>query len=299
VQAKQVENGTKSKAAALSVGFNVVSTLLKIVGAVLTHSVSLTSEAIHSAADVVASALAYFSVRAASVPADEDHPYGHGKIESLAGFAESIFLLLTMALVANESILRLMHGGEIHKIEVGVWILTATSTASLVVGLYVSSVGRKSRSLALQSNGQHLLVDAITSAGVLVALLIAKITNWQQADSILALFLAIWIGFNAVKISQKAYQQLIDRALPDDEIALVRKLLEGNTQIRSFHRLRTRLAGAVRQIDVHIVVPADWSVVEGHRVADSVEHEIKRALPPADVVVHVDPYDDEAIDLEE
>jgi cation diffusion facilitator family transporter len=292
----KVQNRSNAQAASLSVAFNVVSTLLKIAGAVLTRSVSLTSEAIHSAADVAASLIALFSVRAASAPPDDEHPYGHGKIESLAGFAESIFLLLTMAFIINEAVLRLLRGGEMRQIEVGVWIMAASAIASLATGLYVSRIGKSSRSLALQSNGQHLLVDSITSAGVLVALVIAKITGWQQADSIVAIILAVWIGVNAVRLSLKAYQQLIDRALPDDEIAVARTLLEQHKEILSFHRLRTRLSGAVRHIDVHIVIPQDWTVFEGHRVADSVEQEIKRALNPAEVVVHVDPFDDEAID---
>ena len=289
---KPTQASTKSKAAVLSVAYNVVSTLLKVVGAILTHSVSLTSEAVHSAADVVASLLAYFSVKAAAVPADDDHPYGHGKIESLAGFAESIFLLLTMIFIGNESIHRLVKPVGVEKIDVGLGIMLLSAVTSLAIGLHVQKTGRKTRSLALQSNGQHLLVDCVTSVGVLTALLITRLTGWQSADPILALVLALWIGVNAIRLCHKAYQQLIDQRLPIEEIAELRAHLDANPEIISYHRLRTRLSGSTRHIDVHIVVPNDWSVVEAHRVADAIEKSVAQTFPPAEVVVHVDPFDE-------
>lgn len=290
---KSNRRSAKSSAAILSVGFNLASTILKLVGAAITHSVSLFSEAVHSAADVVASTLAFFSVRAASAPADDEHPFGHGKIESLAGFAEAIFLLLTMAFVVSEAIHRLIHGGEVRRLDTGIWIMAASAVGSLLVGLYVSRQGKLSRSLALQSNGQHLLVDFITCSGVLAALLITRLTAWQNSDAILALLFAAWIGFNSLRLSYNAYQQLIDRRLPDEEIEDIRSILRGNEQIISYHKLRSRLSGAVRHIDFHIVVPNDWSVVQAHRVADDIEKAVKKALDPAEVVVHVDPYDPE------
>lgn len=292
-----VQNREKSRAATVSVAFNATFTALKLFGAALTHSVSLFSEAVHSAADVVASTIAYFSVRAASQPADEEHPYGHGKIESLAGFAESIFLLLTMAFIAKEAIDRLMHGGEVHKLETGVGIMAASALCSLVVGLYVAKCGRDTRSLALQSNGQHLLVDCLTSCGVLIALLVVRTTGWAYADPILALIFAGWIGLNAGRLCLSAYQQLIDRRLPDAEMEALQKLLDECPEILSHHGLRTRLSGHVRHIDVHVVVPSDWSVAEAHRVVDDLENLIDTTFDPAEVVIHVDPYDDSLEDL--
>ncbi len=291
-----IVDASKSRAAAVSVAFNAVSTLFKLVGAILTHSVSLFSEAAHSAADVVASLIAFFSVKAASAPADDEHPFGHGKIESLAGFAESIFLLLTMGFIANEAINRLLMGGEVHHLETGVAIMAASAVGSLLVGLYVQKEGNRSRSLALQSNGQHLMVDFITSAGVLVALLIVRYTPWKHADPVLALVFAAWIGFNSVKLCMQAYEQLIDRRLADEEITQLQNLFDGATEIVSYHRLRTRLSGQTRHIDVHIVVPSTWSVVEAHRVADDLENLIRENLHPAEVVIHVDPYDDSGED---
>ena len=290
-------DAVKSRAAVLSVAFNLVSTILKLAAALITHSVSLYSEAIHSAADVVASSIAYFSVRAASVPADDEHPFGHGKIESLAGFAESIFLLITMGVIANEAIKRLIHGGDVHRLDVGLVVMGLSSVGSLLAGLYVKRAGKETRSLALQSNGQHLLVDCITSTGVLSALIIVRYTPWQNADPVLALVFSAWIGFNSLRLCYQAYQQLIDRRLTDEEIQQIRGILVANGKILSYHRLRTRLSGQTRHIDVHIVVPSEWSVVEAHKVADDLEKQISTDLHPAEVVIHVDPYDDSLEDL--
>jgi ferrous-iron efflux pump FieF len=132
----------------------------------------------------------------------------------------------------------------------------------------------------------------VTCTGVLAALLITKLTGWQQADAVLALVLALWIGINSVKIAYHAFQQLIDRALPEEELVIIRGIIDRTEGVLSYHKLRTRLAGSLRQVDVHIVVPAEITVVEGHRIADSLEKEVMTALHPTEMVVHVDPFDE-------
>src|SRR5687768_12696249 len=175
----------KSKAATASLIFNLASTVAKIVAAVLSGSVSLFSEAIHSATDVVSSTIALLGVRAAAVPPDEEHPYGHGKIESLAGFGESILLFLIVIYVVIESIQRLVIGSEIRSVDVGLAVMLISTLGSLVVSRYVLSVAKRTRSLALYSNGQHLVADFWTSVGVLIALALTRFAGWQQADAVI------------------------------------------------------------------------------------------------------------------
>ena len=282
----------KSRAAAASLAFNLLSTVLKLVAAILTGSVALLSEAVHSLTDVIASTIAFFSVKAAAAPPDEEHQYGHGKIESLAGFGESVLLLVIVVYIGYQSMDHLMHGSKIQQLDLGIAVMGASAIGAMLVGRYVSGIGKASKSLALQSNGQHLYVDAITSAGVLAALIITAVTGWEQADAVVALVLAAWIGFNAFGLSRKAFDQLIDRRLPDEEVEVIRKLVANHPEILNCHRLRTRLSGVDRYIDMHIVVPNQLTVVEAHELADRLEHQIAAELAPATVVIHVDPYDE-------
>jgi cation diffusion facilitator family transporter len=281
----------KQRAATLSLAFNICSALLKVVGAVLTGSVSLLSEAMHSTTDVLSSFMALLSVRAASVPPDEEHPYGHGKIENLTAFGEAILLLGVVVYVLIEAIHRLIVGGLVEQLDVALAIMAVSTLGSLFTGIYVRKVARESRSMALEGNSQHLFVDFWTSLGVLVALLITRVTGWNQADSVLAILLAAFLGNEARKMAHETFHQIIDHKLPDEEIAQIRAILDAEQGLMNYHRLRSRLSGAVRYIDFHIVVPREWSVVQAHDLADRLEKTIQTELAPAVAVVHVDPFD--------
>jgi cation diffusion facilitator family transporter len=166
-----------------------------------------------------------------------------------------------------------------------------SAVTSFLVSRHVHTIAVQSRSLALQSNSQHLLVDCVTSVGVLVALLVAKFTGWTQADPIFAIGLAGWMAFGAWRLSKQAFDQLVDRSLTDEDIKTIHEVVERHPGILSFHRLRTRLSGNMRNIDFHIVVPEEWSVTQAHDVADALEKRIAERLSPAAVVIHVDPFD--------
>lgn len=288
---RAVETRLKKRAAGISVAYNVTLTLLKLAAAVLTGSVSLLSEAIHSATDIVASGIALVSVRAASLPPDEDHPYGHGKIESLAGFGESILLLMIVFYVVFESVQRLIKGSAVQNLDIGVWIMALSAISSFFVARHVKGISLRTGSLALASNSQHLMVDCVTSIGVLVALLVTKMTGWEKADPIFALILAVWMAVGAWRLAKQAFDQLVDRALTEEEIDQIRSLVDSHEGILGHHRLRSRLSGDTRYVDMHIVVPDQWSVVQAHDVADALEKRICDAMAPAVVVIHVDPFD--------
>lgn len=286
-----LEARLKFRAAAVSLAYNIILTLLKLAAAVLSGSVSLLSEATHSATDIVASGIAYVSVRAASAPPDEEHPYGHGKIESLAGFGESILLLLIVAYIVFESVQRLIRPSEVQNLELGIWVMVFSTVTSFGVSRYVKRIGDRSSSLALLSNSQHLMMDCVTSLGVLVALLATRLTGWQQADPIFALGFAAWMAIGAWKLARKAFDQLVDRRLEEHEIERIKTFIEARPGLLGYHRLRTRLSGDTRLIDMHIVVPNEWSLKQAHDAADALEKELARDFAPATVFIHVDPYD--------
>lgn len=280
----------KRQAAGASLAFNILSTLVKAIAAALTGSVGLLSEAIHSFSDVFSSGIALASIGAAAQPPDEEHPFGHGKIESLAGFGESIILFATVAYVVYEAIHRLLEPQTVQSLDLGLAVMGASAAGSLIVGIYVRRVAHSSHSLALQSNSQHLFVDALTSFGVLVGLGIVRLSGWGFADSIVALGLAVWMTLGAWKLSRIAFHDLIDVRLPEEEIGHICEILESTPSLLGYHRLRTRRSGHVRFVDLHVVVPREWSVVEAHDLADELEKRIAQELAPANVVIHVDPF---------
>jgi len=281
----------KRQASLVSLAANTCLTLLKIVAAILTGSMSLISESIHSATDVAVSLVTFLSIRAASVPPDEEHPYGHGKIESLAGFGESIFLMFMVVYIVNESIGRLLHGAGVQHLELGIWIMGFSALTSLLVGPYIRRIAIKTESMALKSNGRHQIIDFVTSSGVLLALAVTKFTGWRHADAWFAILLGLWIAYSALQMGKEAVQQLIDRRVSDDEIDRIHQTLRAEPDLISYHRLRTRHSGHVHYIDVHVVVPNEWSVIQAHALADRLEKAMEEALRPAQAVVHVDPYD--------
>jgi len=281
----------KRRAAALSIGFNILQTLLKIGAAILTRSVSVFSEAAHSGIDVLASLMAYVGVHVSSAPPDEDHPYGHGKVESLTGFGESILLFCTVIYICYTAVSRLFHKPPIENISLGLAVMAFSAAGCLAISRYMLSVAKRTHSIALKSNGQHLTADFVTSVGVLVSLGLTHLTGLLWIDSLMAILIAAWMAHGAWHLMKEAFDHLIDRRLPLEELDQIEAILHSHPDVLGHHRLRTRLSGNMRYIDMHIVVPNEWSVVQAHSVADELEKEISHKLVPAQVVIHVDPFD--------
>ncbi len=282
----------KRTAAGLSLGLNTLLTALKFVAAILTGSVSLLSEAFHSGTDVAASLVAFLSIQAAAQPPDDEHPYGHGKIESLAAFGEGILLLGVVGLILVQSVMNLAKGKHPERLDLGLVAMGISAVSAFAVGQYLLRTARNTNSIALQSNGRHMMLDFWTSLGVLCAFAIQKFLNFEYADSILGILIGLWLGFGAWRMVREAFEQLIDRRVTDEEIEAIRGILRETPDLISYHRLRSRHSGNVHYVDLHAVVPNTWSVVQAHELADRLEKQISSALEPAHVVIHIDPYDE-------
>ena len=287
----EIDERDKRRASGLSLAFNIFQTLLKIGAAILTHSVSVFSEAAHSSIDVLASLMAFVGVRVGAAPPDEEHPYGHGKVESLAGFGESILLFGTVIYILITAINRLVHKPPIERIDVGVIVMGISAVGCFLVSRYLVAVSKRTKSLALKSNGQHLTADCVTSIGVLAALALSKLSGLLWVDSAMAILIAVWMAVGAWHLAVEAFDHLIDKRLSDEELDQIETILKDHPEVLGHHRLRTRLSGNMRYIDMHIVVPNEWSVVQAHSVADELEKKIAFELSPAQVVIHVDPFD--------
>ncbi len=287
---RQEEHGRRiRRAAGLSLGYNVLQTAVKLAAALLTGSVAFLTEAFHSGTDLAAAAISFVAVRYALAPPDEEHPYGHGKIDSLAGFAESVLLLGFSVFVAVSSVLRLFRPVALVEAGIGAWLMAGTALGAGLVGLYVGREGRATGSAALRSNAQHLRVDALTAAGVAAGVVLAGRTGAAWIDPLAALLLAGLLGREAARLARRAFGEVVDERIEAGEIAKIEGILTLDADVVGWHRVRTRHSGPEHLVDLHIVVPDEFSVADGHRVADRVEKAVEATLAPARCVVHVDP----------
>ena len=279
-------------AARLSLLYNIVQTGLKLVGAVLTGSVSLLSEGLHSLSDVLSSFISFVSVKASSAPPDDEHPYGHGKIDTLAGLSEATVLFLFAIYTGVISTQKFFKTPEVIKVDIGLYIVLGCTLLGGLTMTYIRKAAKETNSFALQSNVQHLSVDMLTSVGVIVALLVTKFSGWHYADPLFGLLLSIWLCFSSVKMIQRAFDEVIDRHIEPAELETIKIILANEPELISYHKLRTRHSGNWHYVDVHIVVPRDWTVVQGHELADRIEKGIEKELNPAICTIHVDPSEE-------
>jgi cation diffusion facilitator family transporter len=283
----------KSSAAALSIASNTGLILLKIVAGVLTGSVAIITEAVHSAIDLMASLVAYFSIRKAEEPADESHPYGHEKVENLAAALEGVLIVLGAAVIIFEAVRRLGEPPELEHLGVGIAVIAFSVGVNLAVSSYLYLRARVTGSPALEGDAAHLRTDAFTSIGVLVALVLVAITGVQELDAAVALAVAVAIVFTGVRLVTRSSRVLVDEALPEEELRDVAEAIRdyGADEVIGFHKLRARRAGSSRYIDLHVQFRRGTSLERAHQLSHELQRAIRQRVRDADVLIHLEPED--------
>ena len=287
----------KQRAAAVSVWSNLSLTGIKLAAAVVTLSVSILSEALHSGLDLVAAIMAFLAIRKAREPADADHQFGHGKFESMSGLAESLLILVAVVVILWASMGRLISGEtELVQTELGIGVMAISAVVNIFVSRMLFRVARDTDSIALEADAWHLRTDVWTSAGVFVglaAITIATRFGFREAhhlDPVIAIAVGVAIARAALEITRRSWNQLVDRALPASEMERIENLLSDHyPQFAGYHHLRTRQAGSQRYVDVHVVVAGDLPVAEAHTLCDHLESDVRRLIPGAEVMIHVEP----------
>jgi len=303
---ESVHGGVKQRAASVSVMSNLVLTGSKLAAALVTGSVSVLSEALHSGLDLVAAMMAWFAVRRSRQPPDAEHRFGHGKFESLSGLIEGLLIILAVVLIANEAIRKILAGDvKVSVPALGIGVMGLSAVLNTFVSRMLFRVAKRTDSVALEADAWHLSTDVWTSVGVFAGLGVIALSKsslfagtWfsreaGHLDPIVALLVAAVIFRAAWDITRRSWDHLVDRSLPREEIKRIEDLLlEHYPQVAQFHRLRTRKAGSQRQIDLHLVVPGDMSVAEAHQLCDHLEGDLRRLLPGSEVLIHVEPEAD-------
>jgi len=284
---------SKSGAALVSIISNSLLIVLKLAAGVLTGSIAIMTEAIHSGIDLLASVVAFVSVRKADVPADADHPYGHEKAENIAAGAEAMLILLGAAIIVIEAVRRLFVGSEVDHVVVGIVVIGYSLVANLVVSTFLYRRARALESPALEGDAAHLRADALTSLAVLVGLLLIELTGSSSFDSIAALSVAAVIVATGVRLAMRSGRELMDEAPPADELDRIERAIAAARpeQMAGYHKLRARRAGSRRHIDMHVQFRSGTSLEEAHRLAHALRDAITAEISNADVLIHVEPED--------
>ncbi|MFY9489204.1 MAG: cation diffusion facilitator family transporter [Solirubrobacterales bacterium] len=282
----------KTSAAMLSIASNTVLIALKVVAGAITGSIAILTEAVHSAIDLMASIIAYASVRKSGDPPDREHPYGHEKIENLAAVVEGMLILVGAAIIFFEATRRLVDGSEFRLLGVGIGVMAISMVANIIVSTFLARRARETDSQALHADAAHLSADAYTSGGVLVGLILVQVTGWNRLDSIIAMIVACAIVFTAVRILARSSRVLVDETLPDDQLEMVRlAVLAFDTgEILSYHKLRARGGeSGHRYIDLHVQFADGTSLERAHDIAHVLQENISTAVGGADVLIHLEP----------
>jgi cation diffusion facilitator family transporter len=285
-------NRSKKIAAGMSIASNSILMVGKLVIGILINSISVISEAVHSGIDLAAALVAFIAVREAGKPPDQQHPFGHGKAESISGFFEGLLIFLAIVIIVYEAIHKIIRGTEVGELTLGLWIMGISAALNAIVSRRLFQVSRKTESLALEADAVHLSTDVLTSIGVFLGLLLIKLTGFHLLDPIIALCVAVVIGHAAYNIVRRSFHDLMDERLSEKELSTIEKVLnEHSGFFIGYHDLRSRKVGNVRELDLHLVQSRDISLAEAHKVSDHIEEEIARVIPNAHITIHIEPFE--------
>lgn len=278
----------------LSIAAAIATIALKVVAWWLTGSVGLLSDALESVVNLVAAVVALVALTIAAKPADEEHAHGHGKAEYLSSGTEGVLIIVAAVGIILTAAQRLLHPRELERLGAGMAVSIVATAINLVVSLVLLREGRRARSITLEADGQHLLTDVFTTAGVLAGVTVVAITGVHWLDPVIAILVALWIARNGVVIVGRTMEGLLDTAVSRDERSRIEGVLnEYRERGVHWHALRTRIAGSRVFVTLHVLVPGDWSVQQGHDVCEEIEAKIRGLFGTATVLTHLEPVEDE------
>ncbi len=276
----------KVKVAALSVISNSLLIILKVIAGILSGSVSIISEAIHSGMDLLASIIAMYSVRFSSTPADRQHPYGHGKMENISGLVEGILILIAAFLILKEALEKIINPSPINETSIAIFVMIFSGLTNIVVSRKLYKTAKEEDSMALEADALHLKTDVYTSFGVALGLILIKITGLMILDPIVAILVALLIIKEAWQLCCTAFRPLLDEKLPDEEEKILLDIITRHKEnIISFDNLRTRKTGHIKHVDFCIIVHRDLTVEKCHYISQNIKQDIEAEIK--NCLVHI------------
>jgi len=290
----------RSGAAKLSIIIVISLIVLKVVVGVITGSLSVLAQAVDSFLDLFAVSITFLAIRIAARPADEEHPFGHGKAENVAAIIQAILIFVAGGSIIYSAVRRMQTHAALEMTEAGIGVMAVSIIASIFLSRYLLRVAKKEDSMALEANAHNIAADVYSAAAVFVGLIVVRLTGLVIIDAILAGLVALYILKVAFDILKKSLGGLVDVKLPEDEENSVRAAITEHfgREVVSFHKLRTRKAGSQRYIDLHLVMPKHVNIEEAHNMCDHLEKDIKGRLIRTDVTIHEGPCDENCEDCD-
>jgi cation diffusion facilitator family transporter len=277
----------------LSIVAAIVTITMKTTAYFLTGSVGLLSDALESTVNLAAAIVALISLKILSRPANDEFTFGFSKVEYFSAGFEGGMILLAAAGIIITAVPRLIHPVPLEQLGLGLAISVAASLINLGVALILMRTGKRHNSLTLEADGRHLMTDVWTTAGVLIGIILVMLTGIERLDPVIALAVAVNILFTGYRLLIRAGKGLMDVTLPAEEITQVKSILESyRTQGVNYHALRSRQAAARKFLVVHLLVPGDWTVRQGHQVAEQIESQVTKAIPHSNIATHIEPIED-------
>ena len=280
---------SKTAAASISIISNTSLVIMKFIAGFMSGSVSVISEAIHSMMDLLAALIAFFAVRISDNPADEEHPYGHGKFENVSGVIEALLIFIAAVWIIYKAIHKLLIGAPIENASIGIIVMTISAIANFFVSRHLYKVAKSTDSIALEADALHLKTDIYTSAGVAIGLVLIWITGIRIIDPIVAILVALLILRESYELLNRAYKPLLDTAISTKELSVIEKCIHASKYTN--HDLKSRQSGRQRFIEFHLVMPGDVPLKDAHQKCDEIEDLIKSKISNISILIHVETHE--------
>ena len=283
---------TRSGAAKLALGVVIILIILKVIVSIISNSISITAQATDSFLDIFSIGITIIAVRMSVQPADEEHPFGHGKMEGVSALIQAFLVLGAGGFIIYSAIQRIIKH-EVIKPDAGMIVMIVSIIASFFLSRHLRRVAKATESSAIDASAQNISADVYSAAGVLMGLLAVRLTKWEILDPIIALIMAGFVLKAGYSVVIRAFRELTDYELPREEQEILNNCIrEHFTQLVDFHAVRSRRAGSERFMDLHLVMPRDVSVESAHKMCDHLENDIKKKLPNSSITIHVEPCDE-------
>lgn len=288
MSALSTEKGASTLLIAVVIGLIAI----KVVAGLISGSISVFAQLTDSLLDLFAGTLTLIAVRIAIKPPDKGHPFGHGKVEDIAGVVQGVLIFAAAGMLVYASVLRIIHKTGLQLVEAGIGVMMVSMISSLVLSRYLLRVSKTTGSTVLEANARNIQGDIYSAAAVLVGLLLVRLTHVAILDPLVAIAVAIYLVKLAYDAARKPFLGLVDASLPAVEQAVIESCLAAYSgPVVSFHKLRTRRSGNQRYIDLHLVISKDVSLERAHQLCDLLEQDIASKLPRSNVTIHVEPCD--------
>ncbi|MBK1813921.1 cation transporter [Clostridium sp. YIM B02505] len=279
----------KNNVAKLSIISNSIIIILKIVFGIFTGSVSIMSEAIHSSVDLVAAIIAFISVKLSGKPADEEHPYGHGKMENVSGVIEALLIFVAAFWIIFEAAKKVLSGITVESVGVGFVVMFISAVINFYVSGKLYKASQKYDSIALKADALHLKTDVYTSLGVGGGLLMIWITGLNFLDPIIAILVALFICKEAFELLRDAFNPILDSSLSEEDLIVIKSIMENyKDSYTEWHELRTRKAGSQRYVDIHLVLDENITLKEASKISKSIENDIESKLKNCNILIKLE-----------